>query len=44
MARRRDSNEDILKLLYVIWLKLAAGDDVATACRLARISAATNYK
>ncbi len=33
MARRRYSDEDILKLLREIELKLADGSDVQTACR-----------
>ncbi len=33
MARKRHSDEDILKLLREIELKLTAGDDVATARR-----------
>ncbi len=33
MARKRHSDEDILKLLREIELKLTAGDDVASACR-----------
>lgn len=33
MARKRYSDEDILKLLREIELNLAAGSDVATACR-----------
>ncbi len=33
MARKRYSDEDILKLLREIELKLADGDDVRTACR-----------
>jgi putative transposase len=33
MARKRHSDEDILKLLREIELHLASGVDVATACR-----------
>jgi hypothetical protein len=33
MARKRHSDEDILKLLREIELALASGHDVATACR-----------
>ena len=33
MARKRYSNEDILKLLREIELKLAEGGDVQAACR-----------
>ncbi len=43
MARKRHSDEDILKLLREIELKLTAGDDVATACRGVGISDATYY-
>ncbi|WP_147111608.1 transposase [Tateyamaria sp. syn59] len=43
MARKRHSDEDILKLLREIELKLAAGDDVASACRSVGISDATYY-
>lgn len=43
MARKRPSDEDILKLLRKIELKLAAGDDVASACRCAGISDPTYY-
>ena len=41
MARKRHSDEDVLKLLREIELKLAAGDDVASACRGVGISDAT---
>ncbi|MGI9452146.1 MAG: transposase [Geminicoccaceae bacterium] len=43
MARKRHSDEDILKLLREIELGLASGNDVATACRTAGISDATYY-
>lgn len=43
MARKRHSDEDILKLLREIELALASGHDVATACRSAGISDATYY-
>lgn len=43
MARKRHSDEDILKLLREIELKLTAGDDVASACRSVGISDATYY-
>jgi len=43
MARKRHSDEDILKLLREIELRLAGGADVATACRAAGISDATYY-
>jgi hypothetical protein len=33
MARKRYSDEDILKLLREIELNLAAGNDVVSACR-----------
>jgi len=43
MARKRYSDEDILKLLREIELNLASGSDVPTACRAAGISDATYY-
>ena len=43
MARKRHSDEDILKLLREIELALASGNDVATACRSVGISDATYY-
>ena len=43
MARKRYSDEDILKLLREIELTLAAGSDVATACRSVGVSDATYY-
>ena len=43
MARKRHSDEDILKLLREIELKLAIGSDVASACRGVGISDATYY-
>lgn len=43
MARKRHSDEDILKLLREIDLNLASGSDVPTACRSAGISDATCY-
>ena len=43
MARRRHSDDDILKLLREIELHLAGGADVAAACRSAGISDATYY-
>ena len=43
MARKRHSDEDILKLLREIELKLTTGDDVASACRSFGISDATYY-
>ncbi len=44
MARKRYSDEDVLRLLREIELNLASGQDVASACRLAGISDATYYK
>jgi putative transposase len=41
MARKRHSDEDILKLLREIELALASGHDVVTACRSVGISDAT---
>ena len=43
MARKRYSDEDCLKLLREIELKLASGSDVSSACRAAGISEATYY-
>jgi transposase-like protein len=43
MARKRHSDEDILKLLREIEVHLASGSDVATACRAAGVSDATYY-
>ena len=43
MARKRHSDEDVLKLLREIELKLTAGADVASACRSVGISDATYY-
>jgi len=43
MARKRYSDEDILKLLREIELNLASGSDVPTACRSVGISDATYY-
>ena len=43
MARKRHSDEDILKLLREIEVRLASGSDVASACRAAGISDATYY-
>ena len=43
MARKRHSDEDILKLLREIELALATGNDVGTACRSVGISDATYY-
>ena len=43
MARKRYSDEDILRLLREIELHLASGRDVAAACRTAGVSDATYY-
>ena len=43
MARKRYSDEDVLRLLREIELSLASGSDVATACRTAGFSDATYY-
>ncbi len=43
MARKRHSDEDILKLLREIEVRLASGSDVSTACRSAGIGDATYY-
>ena len=43
MARKRHSDEDILKPLREIELKLSSGGDVASACRSVGISDATYY-
>ena len=43
MARKRHSDEDILKLLREIEVKLSAGSDVQSACRGVGVSDATYY-
>ena len=43
MARKRHSDEDILKLLREIELHLTSGGDVPTACRAVGISEAAYY-
>ncbi len=43
MARKRHSDEDVLKLLREIEVRLVSGNDVTTACRAAGISDATYY-
>ena len=43
MARKRYSDEDILRLLREIEVHLADGSDVGTACRAVGISDATYY-
>ena len=43
MARKRYSDEDILKLLRGIEVKLSTGSDVQSACRGVGISDATYY-
>ena len=43
MARKRYSDEDILKLLREIELKLAEGSDVQAACRAVGVSDASYY-
>ena len=43
MARKRHSDEDILRLLREIEVHLASGSNVTTACRTAGISDATYY-
>ena len=43
LARKRYSDEDILKLLREIELNLASGNDVVSACRSVGISDATYY-
>ncbi len=43
MARKRHSDDDILRPLREIELCLAAGSDVATACRTAGVNDATYY-
>jgi putative transposase len=43
MARNRHSDEDCLKLLREIELKLEGGSDVSAVCRSAGISDATCY-
>ena len=43
MARKRYSDEDVLKLLREIGVYLASGSDVVSACRAAGVSDATYY-
>ncbi|MEM7259365.1 MAG: hypothetical protein AAF404_18460 [Pseudomonadota bacterium] len=43
IARKRHSDEEVLKLLREIELKLTAGDDVGSDCRSVGISDATYY-
>ena len=43
MARKRYSDEDILKLLREIEVNLSSGSDVPTACRSVGISDGTYY-
>jgi len=43
MARKRHSDEDCLRILRQVDVELAAGADVATACRSVGISDATYY-
>jgi len=43
MARKRHSDEDILKLLREIEVHLTSGMDVSSACRSAGVSDATYY-
>lgn len=43
MARKRYSDEDVLRLLREIELNLASGSDVASACRSVGVSDATYY-
>ena len=43
MARKRHSDEDILKLLREIEVHLSSGMDVSSACRSAGVSDATYY-
>ena len=43
MSRKRHSDEDIVKLLREIEVRLASGGDVSTVCRAAGISDATYY-
>ncbi|MEO1604597.1 MAG: transposase [Pseudomonadota bacterium] len=43
MATERHSDEDVLKLLREIELKLSGGSDVASACRSVGIGDATYY-
>lgn len=43
MARKRHSDEEILKLLREIEVHLASGSDVITACRAVGVSDASYY-
>lgn len=44
MARKRHSDEDILRILREIEVHLSSGKDVPGSCRAAGISDATYYK
>ena len=44
MARKRHSDEDILRILREIEVHLSSGKDVPGACRSAGVSDATYYK
>lgn len=44
MARKRFSDEDVLRLLREMEVHLASGSDVQSACRSVGISDATYYK
>ncbi len=43
MARKRYSDEDVLRLLREIELALASGQDIVAACRSVGVSDATYY-
>ena len=43
MGRKRNSDEDILRLLREMELGLASGSDVATACKAAVVIHATHF-
>ena len=43
MARKRFSDEDVLKLLRQIEVDLSSGSNIETACRSGGISTATYY-
>lgn len=43
MARKRYSDEDILRLLKEIEVHISSGSDVSSACRQAGVSDATYY-
>ena len=44
MARKRYSDDDVLRLLREVEIHLSSGSDISSACRTVGISDATYYK